>query len=154
MDSANSLVVDFDRRSLIAMSGFGLLLGVLGVLLLVYATELGGAVEEPPWFVGAIGLVLVIFFGGWGLVAARHVLYLGPALVIDAEGIVDGGSLARLGPIPWSDIAGFGSGSLAGSRLLVIKMQDSARVLRDTWPWAHLVHCACRRRYGGRWWCP
>ncbi len=103
---------------------------------------------EPVWLLRAMGLFFAFFFGLWGLVAGRHVFRFGPALVIDAEGVDDFVSLARLGRIPWSEIAGFRSARLTSIDLLVIRLRDPGRALRGAWPWMRLVHWARLRRYG------
>ena len=87
MDPADSIVVHFDRRSLRGMTLAGLPTGAAGLLLLVYAPEVAREMGESALAVRAIGLLCALFFGGWGVIAARSVLDFGPALVIDAQGI-------------------------------------------------------------------
>lgn len=146
MTPSSPLVVPFDRRQLIGMAWAGLFFVILSVLMLVYADDLYEM--EHPLLIRATGLfILIVLVPPW-LIALRYVAYFGPALVLDAQGIVDSVSLARLGRIPWSNIAGFRSGSLTGNPLLVIRLRDARQVSRGAWPWMRLLYWACARRYG------
>ena len=142
----SAIVVNFDRRQLMGMTAAGLPIGVVSVLVLVFASEL--AWLESPLFLRMLAAFCALFFGGWGLVAARHVLYFGPAFVVDAEGIIDMASLARPGRIPWSNIAGFRAATLTGQSLLVVRLRDAEAATRSAPLWLRPVCWASQRRFG------
>jgi hypothetical protein len=136
----DEFVVQYDHASLLGMTGGGLAFVAVGVSLTVDASG--------PLLLRVTGLVCIVFFGGWGAVAARHVASFGPALVLDREGIVDQASLARVGRIRWSAIAGFRIARVTGNRLLVIRLREPERILRDAGVPGRLVRWASLRFWG------
>jgi hypothetical protein len=64
------------------------------------------------------------FFGLAALFILSRLLSRKPALVIDASGITDNGSLVAAGFIPWSDFADAGIASVGKTRFLGIRLRD------------------------------
>ncbi len=103
---------------------------------------------DSPLYTRVMSLAGLLFFGACALMGGRYLLSFGPALVIDAEGVVDRASPARAGRIPWDEVKGFAKGSAGGARFLVIRLRDPERVIREDWPWMRPIHRYNLRRQG------
>ncbi len=124
-----------------ALLSLGALAFVAGGMwaLQVDLSELSGRYSDPLTVRGG-GLVSVVFFGACLLVGLRQTLSLGPALVLDQEGVFDRATVVRAGRIPWSDIKGFDLCWVAGQQMLVIQLQNPQQYVERAWPWMRPIH--------------
>lgn len=76
-----------------------------------------------------IGAAAAIFFGPIGVFAMRRVFDPTPALIVDAEGIVDNSSAVASGRILWSEITGISTSEVVGQRFVNIHVADPSRFL-------------------------
>lgn len=119
---SNELVIPPSRLKLL-----GTLLGALGFvalgLLLMFVDMREGLLAK------LIGLVCVAFFGAVALSALKHLLSLGPAIVINAKGIVDNSSGVSVGFIAWDEIAEVREYTFQNQTFLGITLKDAATVI-------------------------
>ena len=93
----NDLVIPASRIRLLGYFAGGLGFVALGVFLIADAARYDVVTI-------AIGLVTVAFFGAIAVTAFYRLVTAAPAIVINAEGIVDNASGVSVGLIPWDQI--------------------------------------------------
>ena len=91
------LVIPASRLRLLGYFAGGLAFVALGVFLMVDA-------KRYDLFDIVIGLVTVAFFGAIAVTAFYRLVTAAPAIIINADGIVDNASGVSVGLIPWDQI--------------------------------------------------
>ena len=84
---------------------------------------------NAPWFVRAIGVTSIVFFGFCGLFVCKKLFDQRPGLLLNAQGLYDNASALAAGFIPWSDIAGFGVYEVNGQKMLVVKLHEPKKYI-------------------------
>jgi hypothetical protein len=139
MNPPNPFVVKRDRIQLAILSFGALVFIALGVWM-VQVDPNESTARYSPFYIRTLGVASIVFFGACFLVGTRHLFSLGAAMVIDDKGILDRASAMRAGRIPWSDIKGFAGRTIAGKKMLVIRLSDPDKYLRRSWPWMRPIH--------------
>jgi hypothetical protein len=75
------------------------------------------------------GVLGIVVFGLFAVLAVRLVLRHGPALVIDTKGITDRSSAAAAGFVPWHQVTGLSIWEHRGQRIVCVAVMDPALVL-------------------------
>ncbi|TWT03836.1 STM3941 family protein [Reyranella sp. CPCC 100927] len=125
------IVVAF-RRSRVVTFGvvivFALAMVALGVFLWIQAAQ---QTRFNP-VIGRIGAaVLIGLFAPLGIALGVQVLKRAPALIIDAEGIVDNTTLVSAGRVPWLDIQRVRATVVGEERFLTLDVADPAKYVRQ-----------------------
>jgi hypothetical protein len=93
----NELVIPLSRSKLLGQFLAGLVFVGLGVLMIFYPTRYG-------WWERFIGVVTVAFFGAVVVAILYRLVRPAPALIINAQGIIDNASGLGVGLIRWDEI--------------------------------------------------
>lgn len=75
------------------------------------------------------GVLGIVVFGFFAVVAVRLILRNGPALVIDTKGITDRSSAVAAGFVPWYRVTGLTIWEHRGQRVVCVAVVDPAPVL-------------------------
>jgi len=99
----------------------------LGVFLWIKAAQ---QTRFDPTY-GRIGaIVLVVLFAPLGIALSAHVLKRAPALVVDADGIVDSTTLVSAGRVPWHDIETVRTTVVGEERFLTLIVADPEKYVQ------------------------
>lgn len=126
--TANELVIPPSRLKLV-----GTLLGALafvglGVLMLI--------IEMRKGFVAKLaGLAAIAFFGAVAISVLKHLITAGPAVVINAKGIVDNSSGVSVGFIAWDEIDEIREYTFQNQTFLGVTPKDLDKVLARQPKW-------------------
>jgi hypothetical protein len=123
-DAQPTLSIPMSKRktTLIALGAFVFAAGGIVMIILGLVWPMGtGAI--------AIGAAAAIFFGPIGVFATRRLFDPTPALLVDAEGIVDNSSAVASGRIAWSEITAISTSEVVGQRFVNIHVADPSRFL-------------------------
>ena len=115
--ASNELVIPPSRLKLVGTLLGALAFVALGVLMMIIEMRQG-------LFAKFIGLVCVAFFGAVAVSVLKHLIILGPAIVINAKGIVDNSSGVSVGFIAWDEIAEVREYTVANQTFLGIVPKD------------------------------
>ncbi len=77
-----------------------------------------------PVYVHGLGVVSIVFFGIFGLLALKMLFDKKPGLVFNKSGIVNNASSVSPGFIPWSEVIGAEIFEIQKQKLLIIKVRD------------------------------
>jgi hypothetical protein len=111
------------KIALIAIGAWAFAAGGVGML----CVSLFGAAMLGPTAV--IGLLGALFFGPIAVWATLKLFDARPALVIDAEGIIDNSSGVAAGRIRWSEVTAIGTSFVVGQRFVCVLVTDTERFL-------------------------
>ncbi|MFN7944005.1 MAG: STM3941 family protein [Blastocatellia bacterium] len=79
---------------------------------------------NDPMYVHGLGLVSIVFFGIFGLLALKMLFDKKPGLVFNNSGIVNNASSVSPGFIPWSEVVGAEIFEIQRQKMLIIKVRD------------------------------
>ena len=132
VDRQNELRIPASRLKLV-----GTLLGALafvglGVLMMITESRRG-------LFAKLIGLVVVGFFGAIVVSVMKHLLFLGPAVIINSKGIVDNSSGVSVGFIAWDEIEEIREYKFQNQTFLGITLKDVNKVVARQPKWKRSV---------------
>jgi hypothetical protein len=82
-----------------------------------------------PLLIHGVGYACIVFFGLCIFVGIRKLFDDKPALIINAQGILDNVSRFSPHPVPWQDIQGFGVAEIHKQKMLVIFLDNPQRYL-------------------------
>jgi hypothetical protein len=119
------LAVPLSRRKLVLV-----LLGCCAFVA-IGAWMISMAKDEGIVVAGA-GLASILCFGLGGVYALFKLFDPRPALIIDAEGIIDNSSAVSVGRVRWDEITGVGTCQDKGQRFLVIGVIDPEKYVKRT----------------------
>jgi|APSaa5957512535_1039671.scaffolds.fasta_scaffold171500_1 hypothetical protein len=82
-----------------------------------------------PTTVHIVGVVGILFFGFFGLVALKKVFNNSPGLVLNAAGIFDNSSAVSAGFIPWSEVESIEQYKVHSQKILAIHVKTPEKYL-------------------------
>jgi hypothetical protein len=105
----------------------GIILTVVGVVLI--------SDRSSGTFGLALGLIVLVFFGPLTLVMLVQAIRNRPALILDADGFTDHGSLISAGYVPWQEVASIEERAFRRRVFVAIKVTDRAAYLARQSAW-------------------
>lgn len=121
MDTDQELIIPLSKTKMILTLLGSIAFVVLGGWLLIYASN--GA-EFIPFFVQAVGVSAIVFFGIVAIFASKKLFDKSPGLIINAKGIFDNSSGVSVGLITWDQITGFSVSTVESQRFLTIHVHN------------------------------
>ena len=109
-------------------------LSAVGAVAFVTASIWLVTLDKPKAVVA--GVLGIVVFGFFAVLAVRLILRDGPALVIDTKGITDRSSALAAGFVPWHQVTGLGTWEHRGQRVVCVAVADPAPVLAQAGPLA------------------
>jgi hypothetical protein len=126
MDSSDETIIELSKtkivRLLLGASAF-VAAGIWMVSLDAASIQSQRRFNEPM-YVHGLGLVSIVFFGIFGLLALKMLFNKKPGLVFNNSGIVNNASSVSPGFIPWSEVVGAEIFEIQKQKMLIIKVRD------------------------------
>ena len=126
--ASNELVIPPSRIRLVGTLLGALAFVALGALMMVVEMRQG-------LFAKFVGLVAIVFFGAIAISVLKHLVTLGPAIIINEKGIVDNSSGVSVGFIAWEDIAEVREYTFENQTFLGIMPKDLDKLLAKQPKW-------------------
>ncbi len=90
-----------------------------------------GFLSNNPALVHAAGIAAVVFFAACGLFGIVKLFDREPGLILDDTGFVHNSTAAAAGFVPWDEVTGVSTLQISRQRLLVVKLRDPERYIRQ-----------------------
>ncbi len=126
MDSSDETIIELSKTKIVR-----LLLGASAFVaagIWMFSLDAASIQSErrfnDPVYVHGLGLVSIVFFGIFGLLALKMVFDKKPGLVFNNSGIVNNTSSVSPGFIPWSEVVGAEIFETQKQKMLIIKVRD------------------------------
>jgi hypothetical protein len=128
----NDLVIPGSRIKLVGQFVGGVVFAAVGWFLMF------GPSQSDP-YEGFVGLVTLAFFGTVAVSILYHLVKGGPAIVINADGIVDNSSGVSVGLIPWDHVGQVREYRVQGQVFLSITPKNLDALLKKQPRWKRAV---------------
>lgn len=132
VDPHRELRIPASRLKLVGTLLGALAFVALGVLMMIVEMRQG-------LFAKFMGLVTIGFFGAVAVSVLKHLVFLGPAVVINAKGIVDNSSGVSVGFVAWDEIEEIREYTVQNQTFLGIELKDVNKVLARQPKWKRSV---------------
>jgi hypothetical protein len=129
---SNELAIPPSRLKLVGTLLGALAFVALGVLMIVVQSR-------RDVFETLVGLLCVGFFGAVAVSVLKHLLFRGPAVVINSKGIVDNSSGVSVGFIAWDEIEEICEYRFQDQTFLGITLKDVNKVVARQPKWKRSV---------------
>jgi hypothetical protein len=87
------------------------------------------ASPQAAIFATFLSIISVFFFGACGMYGIFRLIQDKPALILNAEGIVDNSSLLAVGPVAWQDISTVSVSEYRGMHMVTLEVSDPKKYM-------------------------